>query len=202
MNETKLDATSLLFTLHEKILKLEEKYEGEILALKEEIHTLKEEIAVLKSTPQSNRKEGLERFYETFPDYATTRKTQKEYLVSLLNEKGIPASSGSQCIVLQKEPPELVKFYLSNNRWCSVQQKSLDDENITLFLFILMKESDFLPILIPREEMFSLISDKKRTKDGKYHFDFVESESHVLETRDHQVDVTKYVGAWHLCLSH
>lgn len=79
-----------------------------------------------------------------------------------------------------------------------IHESYLNDENIDYIVFSICSELKYRHLLLSKEDIVELISDKKIDAHGNYFFCFNIKEDSVIEVDKEEKDITKYVDNWKL----
>ena len=128
----------------------------------------------------------------------------KEFNPELIIEKGNRAM-GNGIVITDKNNTYLknCKFYHSkgfhedfSSGWHTVNEEDLNDSNIQYFIFNVEYKGEFSTYIFTRNELKEFIKDKVKDQSNNYHFYFHIKNGKVVECRDGERDVAKYLNRW------
>lgn len=94
------------------------------------------------------------------------------------------------------------KFYHSKSYhefpagWHTLREDDLNDIDIDYFIFNLEHEGEFFTFIFTRSEILNYIKNKEKDLADQYYFYFQLRENKIVECRDGEVDVSKYLNRW------
>lgn len=187
----------IILELFGRVKELEQKVErleNVILLSKEQNENVNEELGTEDENTKVTR--NLSRKY--------TMDKLKENNSNILVDKGNRAM-GSGIVITDEKTGVLkkAKFYHSKSfhddfpaGWHAINEEDVNDRNIDFIIFNVEHKKQFYTFIFTRDELQKYVVNKIKDQKKNYHFYFQVKNNKVLECRDDEKDVSRYLNRW------